>query len=243
MKGRPRAASRSRGVPASTARAATTSAVAGATVVEVLVALVLTTVLLQLSVDTLARLKATARSHDEVRTELGAQRLASRILRSELTAGMPERDWIAYPPDSVRLRAFRVTAEVCGPVGDSTLVVRPRGGRQVDPDKDSVLVLDGSGQWHPHDLTSRAVDPAACAGGGGEVWGLGTAPPETSVMARAFESGSYHLGPAELRYRRGGSGRQPITGPGLGGFVFSEGTSGLSLHRPDSVPSTRLGLR
>ncbi len=215
----------------------------GATVVEVLVALVLTTVLLQLSVDTLARLKATARSHDEARTELDAQRLASRILRSELAAGLPGRDWTSFPPDSVRLRAFRVAAEVCGSAGDSVLLVRPRGGRQVDPDKDSVLVLDASGQWHPHDLAARTVDPAACAGGGGEVWRLGAAPPEVPVVARAFESGSYHLGPSELRYRRGGSGRQPITGAGLGGFAFEGGPSGLSLDRPDGLPRTRLGPR
>jgi hypothetical protein len=31
------------------------------------------------------------------------------------------------------------------------------------------------------------------------------------VLARLFERGSYHLTGSALRYRRGGSGRQPLT--------------------------------
>jgi hypothetical protein len=35
-------------------------------------------------------------------------------------------------------------------------------------------------------------------------------PPQT-VLVRLFERGSYHLSGSALRYRRGGSGRQPLT--------------------------------
>lgn len=213
----------------------------GTTLVEVVTALLLTTAILHLSVDALSRLKAGARRHEERRMRLDARRMTTRILRAELSGGLPGLDWEAYPPDSVRLRAYRVTAEVCAPVVDSALAVRPWGGRQVDPDKDSVAVLDLGGRWHVRDVVSRVADPTACAGGG-EVWRLGDTTPQ-GVLARAFESGSYHLGPAELRYRRGGSGRQPLTGAGLLGFTLAGAHDSVDLIGPDGAPRTRLGRR
>jgi hypothetical protein len=44
-----------------------------------------------------------------------------------------------------------------------------------------------------------------------ETWRLDAPADPHAVVARLFEKGSYHLALAALRYRRGASGRQPLT--------------------------------
>jgi hypothetical protein len=119
-------------------------------------------------------------------------------------------------------------ATICESLDDSTLVVRRNSSRQVDPAKDSVLVLDVEGRWHPVDLVAVRPEPACAAApvlfegrvsSVVEHWRVRPPTPDP-VLLRVFEAGSYHLAGATLRYRRGSGGRQPLTEPALQGARF-----------------------
>jgi hypothetical protein len=144
------------------------------------------------------------------RVELAAAlRIAEVVIQGELRLAAPRSDLLAVASDSVGLRAARGSAIVCG-VADGAVLVRYRGLRQPDPEKDSVVV---AGDTTALALASSTVRPGMCDPLPGETvyrWALAAAPsPGTFLLL--FETGSYHLSGGGLRYRRGAGGRQPLT--------------------------------
>jgi hypothetical protein len=153
------------------------------------------------------------------------------ILREEVDGSLEGRDWTALDGDSMSLRVFRGHALLDPAMpGQGTVLACYRGARAPSPEKDSVLLLGVDGQWQAHDLLSRTPLSTDCEdlvhGGSSERWTL-SPNPDGAVLARVFETGSYHLADGALRYRRGEGGRQPLTpesmesgrfiGPGEGG--------------------------
>lgn len=187
----------------------------GVTLVELLVGLVIGVTVVHLA------MRAVGTVHSAHRTTLGrvdrltALRTAQLVLRREIRYGRAGRDW-TVAPDSLALRAFRGTGLVCpaGVRGD-TVIAWYRGDRHPDVRKDSVLVLDMTGRIAVAALTGVAPAGPPCHDGappGGVVaLVLDRAVAPRSVFVRVFESGSYHLSGSALRYRRGRSGRQPLT--------------------------------
>lgn len=186
----------------------------GASVPEMVVALLVGLLLVQLALVTLARIRS-AQARLAQRTDaLVALRVARHLLRAELRVGEPGRDW-HFVDDSLALRAFRGTALVCParPSADE-LLVRYAGLRGPDPAKDSLLLVTERGDVEVRALAGVAAsnDPCgAAASGPSGRWRLDREPPADVVLARLFEHGSYHLSASALRYRRGLSGRQPLT--------------------------------
>jgi hypothetical protein len=186
---------------------------AGATIAEAIVALVIGLLVLQLGLSTLARFRAAQARLVARGDALVALRIGRHVLRRELRHGMAGRDWVV-DADSVSLRAFRGTALVCqADSAAAEVVVVFSGERAPDATKDSVLFVSGEG-----DVAVRALvgvgGAAPCAGtlpGSPARWRLDRSAPHGAVAARLFERGSYHLSGAALRYRRGASGRQPLT--------------------------------
>ncbi len=186
----------------------------GASLPEAIVALLLGLLVLQLALGTLARFR-TAQADLAARTDaLVALRLGRHVLRRELRHGLPGRDWIA-DSDSLTLRAFRGTGLVChSDSAAAELVVSYRGDRAPDPSKDSVVLVTQEGRSVVRALRGTGASATPCPGwlAGRETrWRLDVAAPAGTVLARPFERGSYHLADAALRYRRGASGRQPLT--------------------------------
>ncbi len=186
---------------------------AGTSLPEALVALLVGLLVLQMGLASLARLRAAQADLMARADALVAVRVGRHVLRRELRHGVPGRDW-DVTADSLGLRAFRGTGIVCA--SDSTaaeLTVWYQGDRAPDPSKDSVLLVTGEGQVGVRALAGTGVAPAPCPGGAGTSarWRLDRAAPSGTVVARVFERGSYHLSDAALRYRRGASGRQPLT--------------------------------
>ena len=189
---------------------------AGVSAPEAIVALLLGLLVVHMGLSTLARLRTTQLRLASRTDGLVAMRAAPHILRRELRDAVPGDDW-SQDGDSLSLRAFRGTALVCPYAGPADeLTVTFRGDRRPDPTKDSVVLLDGVGGRVVRALTAvtsgsgsgcMAADSAAPL----ETWRLDAAVPPASVVARLFERGSYHLSAAALRYRRGASGRQPLT--------------------------------
>jgi prepilin-type N-terminal cleavage/methylation domain-containing protein len=186
----------------------------GFTLVELLVSLLLGSLLVGTAFRAYGTLGAVGRQVSQDAALVGALRSSRAVLRSELLTGVPSLDWSPYPPDSVRLRAFRALGTICGISPDSALIVTRRNGRRPDPGKDSVLVLDGRGDWSTVALTSWASN-ASCPGMT-ERWEVDPRPMDPALLL-LFETGSYHLSGAALRYRRGGGGRQPLTEEALPG--------------------------
>jgi hypothetical protein len=136
------------------------------------------------------------------------------VLRDELRRGVPGRDWAVFG-DSLPLRAFRGVGKVCA--NDSAaarLTVSYRGSRAPDTTKDSVLLLSSDGTSSVRALVGTGAAAASCPGPGVAArasWTLDHGAPIGTVAARVFERGSYHIASSALRYRRGSSGRQPLT--------------------------------
>ena len=187
----------------------------GATVAEVLVALICGLLVVQLSLAGLARVRSVELRLTRRSDTLAALRASRVVLRRELRFGVRGIDWVDFAPDSIRLRAFRGVGVVCTDgVLAPDLMVAWSGIRALEPEKDSVLLLTGQGAWVRADLLSvrstsdRCVtDPRTDV----ERWRLSVTPEESIVLARLFERGSYHVSGAALRYRRGRGGRQPLT--------------------------------
>jgi hypothetical protein len=186
-------------------------------VVEALVSLLLGLFVICLALTVVARQRAAVAALSRTSEALAAVRVARQVLGEEGRDGDPYRDGWAVFPDSLRLRAFRGTGYVCGP-GPTPfdVVVEVEGVRLPQPAKDSVLLLDREGRW-----TAMALDEATAASPcstdervDAELWSLSGRVPAEVVLARYFERGSYHVVDGALRYRRGQSGRQPLT-PGV----------------------------
>jgi Tfp pilus assembly protein PilV len=214
---------------------------AGVSVLEVLIALLIGLFVLQLGLETLARLRSAQAALSARADALVALRVGSHVLRRELRHGLAGRDWAASG-DSLALRAFRATAVVCA--SDSAaaeLTVRYRGDRAPDPSKDSVLVTTPEGVTTVHALVGVGAASSACAAPGvGARLRLDRGAPSGAVLARVFERGSYHLSDAALRYRRGASGRQPLT-PEVWTSATAWDLSGDRLG-VEVVPSSRGGV-
>ena len=190
------------------------SARGGVSVPEALVALLLGFFVVHFAFDTLARVTSVQARLAARSDGLVALRVARYVLRRELRHGRPGRDW-SFVDDSLSVRAFRGTALVCPSDSAATeLVVAYRGDRGADPTKDSVLLFTAAGESVVRALVSAGSAPPPCAVGpvgSLATWRLDDDAPAKIVLARLFERGSYHLSGSALRYRRGLSGRQPLT--------------------------------
>jgi hypothetical protein len=147
-----------------------------------------------------------------VRTEvIDAERTALAVMRADISFATPGD--ISFAGDSVRLRVFRALAIPCHAV-DASITVRWRGARDPDPAKDSLLVIGGSDE-PAFALTSAgtvtAVAPGCNPEHGDRLFRLTFPAPIRAGLLVAFETGSYQVVDGALRYRRGSSGRQPLT--------------------------------
>lgn len=182
--------------------------------VEALVALLLGLFLICLAMTMVARQRAAVAALDRTSDALATVRVARQLLGEDGRDGDARRDGWALSTDSLGLRAFRGVGYVCGPGATPLdLVVEVEGVRLPEPAKDSLLILGVAGEW-----TVAALDGATAAtpcssdtGRVAEIWHLSGTPPTRAVFARYFERGSYHVADEALRYRRGMSGRQPLT--------------------------------
>ena len=177
-------------------------------------ALLLGLFLIHLALTTVTELSARQAEASRRLDALTAARVTRTVLRGELDRGRPD-DWIVRD-DSLRLRAFRGTAIVCQVDSSAAaLTVGYRGDRLPEPTKDSVELIGGDGSVVrlALDGSTSTSQPCPLAEPGEEVlrWLLSGPPPAEVVVARLFESGSYHLAGSALRYRRGAGGRQPLT--------------------------------
>lgn len=185
---------------------------AGASVVEALVAALLGLFLLSLGLRTLARVRSAEAGFVARRDALVALRLSRHVLRTELGRSRAQLDW-SVDADSLSLRAFRGTALVCSiDSAAASIIVSYRGERAPDPAKDSVLLVGSDGLEVARDLVMAGAGPGCdTTGGAAGTWRLDSPAPVGTLLARLYERGSYHLSGHALRYRRGGSGRQPLT--------------------------------
>ncbi|HUF68312.1 MAG TPA: hypothetical protein VMM79_06625 [Longimicrobiales bacterium] len=143
---------------------------------------------------------------------LAARAHAGTVIVHELRTLDGRRDGFAIGGDSAALRAFRGLAIVCS--ADSVSAdVRYRGLRAPDAAKDSLLVLAGGGPERALPLTGSGSASPSCVARPGES-ALALRPGsglQSGDIVLVFERGSYHLTGGALRYRRGASGRQPLT--------------------------------
>lgn len=175
-------------------------------------------------------------------------RTAVGILQAELR-DVSADDIRGVARDSIALRVFRGFAIVCA-VSDERVVLRYRGLRAPEPEKDSLLVI-------AEERTTSfrlAGDQPLCVPRSGEQ--LITVEPvdplKEGSLVLLFESGAYHIVNRALRYRRGTEGRQPLTdeliddrrsgfSPEPGGFrILLHGAAG---HGVGSDTYIRLGNR
>ena len=186
---------------------------AGFTLLEALVALLLSCLMVSLALGTLSRHRDMLRRLGERADRLAAARTARYLLGAEARAAAGEGAW-SVGEDSLALRSFRGYALACGaPTAERELQVSAVGVRAPDPDKDSVLLLRASGGSVALALLERSASSGPCPAVVGPVqrWALSGPVPGDVVVARWFERGSYHLTAKALRYRRGLGGRQPLT--------------------------------
>jgi prepilin-type N-terminal cleavage/methylation domain-containing protein len=193
---------------------------AGVTLVETLIVLVIAGVLLGLVGRTLRHQDALVRLQAGRVAFADALRVTDVVLHGELRWADPVEDVRTLPPDSVRVRAMRAFAVVCGWQGTATLA-RLHGIRRPNPDKDSVLLVPGGNALA---LRAAAEAPDACSHGRDEaVYRLALDEPAPRGALLIFERGSYHLTNSAFRYRRGDAGRQPLTAEVLKHARFEPG--------------------
>lgn len=214
--------------------------------VEALVALILGLALLHLGLTTLHRLDRYEDRASRRQDALLSARVVSTVLRRELALGDPSVDW-SVAGDSLVLRAFRGAGVVCSVSGPNrSVTVAFSGDRVPDASKDSVEVTTASGAVLIVPLQAVRSRTEACArsspGEAVQEWVVDSVLPADAVIARPFESGSYHLSGAALRYRIGFGGRQPLT-PEVWldsgtGFDVADSTVRLTLEpRPGYGPA------
>lgn len=217
---------------------------AGSTLAEVMIALLCGLLVVQLSLAGLARVRSVGIRLTRRSETLAVLRTSRVVLRRELRFGVRGIDWVTFAPDSIRLRAFRGVGFVCPPgTAGPDVLVAWSGTRAPAPAKDSVLLLTVRGAWLRADLLSVRPTSDRCAAAPSidvQRWRLSPTPEESVVLARLFERGSYHVSGAALRYRRGRSGRQPLTPEVFdtppSGFINSGGSVALDWIRlPDGV--------
>lgn len=205
----------------------------GASIVEVLVALLVGAVVVHLALHTAAVLARTSRDVEQRSDEMRATVLAEVVLRDEIRRGAA-----VVSRDSIRLRAMRGIGVPCGRgPGPAEVVVAWRGARRPQPTKDSVEYVSDVGRRGVVDLLRATASTVVCdlSPDWGSVLVLQTDSPlpGSTVLIRVFEPGSYHLGDATLRYRSGRGGRQPLTAPAFQGdsssFTQGHGTVRLEL--------------
>lgn len=207
----------------------------GTTLVElILVAWLFGFVLLALAQFARSQGQLAAVTSHRVRAE-EVLRVTRVVLGRELRA-LASDDITALSQDSVRIRAMRGGGPVCGGAG-SDLLVRYRGVRRPDPDKDSLLLVhSGAPRGEAFRIMGVAAVPT-CDGGLSIT--LGREPARPEGMALVFEGGTYSLSGGALRYRRGAGGRQPLTEAILAsGEIRLRGRQALALElqfRPDSL--------
>ena len=150
---------------------------------------------------------AASRAARVTRTE--TVRLTAGVLRSELSALVPDQDIGGISRDTLALRLFRGFAVTCAPATPGGAVaVRFEGPRDPDPAKDSILVLP-DGPALP--LLASGQSPSTCPGSGTLLsWEL-PAPLARGTPLLLFERGVYALSSGALRLRHGREGRQPLT--------------------------------
>lgn len=206
----------------------------GTSLVEVVIALLVGALVLQLALATVAALSRSAARLERDVEALQTTLLAEIALREEVRVGTA-----VVWPDSLGVRAFRGLGVPCGsgPAGGGILV-RWRGARLPDPRKDSAEFVTASGVRSFGRLLRSEVEAAPCSRDPrfGSVRRLETdpAPPARTVLVRVFESGSYHLSDGALRYRAGRGGRQPLTPELFDARApnFSRGAAGVLLEVP-----------
>lgn len=203
---------------------------AGVSLIETLIALVITGLLLGLVAGTLRRQDSLVRLQAERIAFADAVTVTDVVLHGELRWADPRSDVRMLPPDSVQVRAVRAFAVVCGRQGSATLV-RLRGIRRPNPDKDSVLLVPSGDVLA---LRGAAEAPEDCSHGPDEdVFSLALDEPVTTGAVLIFEPGSYHLANHAFRYRSGDAGRQPLTAEVLQRAWFDSGpatAAGLGVH-------------
>lgn len=143
-----------------------------------------------------------------------AVRVASTVLAGEARYLDPIGDLLGLARDTLALRAIRGVGIVCRD-DEGRPLVRYRGMREPDPAKDQVIPAVGGGAAAALTASARVAGAAGCAARDGEEiyrWSVASDLLRPGAVLVLFETGSYHLA-ADLRYRRGAAGRQPITAP------------------------------
>lgn len=200
---------------------------AGVSLVETLIVLGITALLLGAVASTLQHQNALVRIQAERAAFADALRVMAVVLQGELRWADPLHDVPVVESGSVQLRAMRAIAVVCGWQGTATLV-RLRGIRRPDPDKDSVALVPGDDVLA---LRGAAEAPDACPHEPDEhVYRLTFDARAPRGALLVFERGSYHLVGNAFRYRRGAAGRQPLTAEVLTRVRFEPGFVSATLE-------------
>jgi type II secretory pathway component PulJ len=191
-------------------RAGSSDATGGWTVPEMLVALCLWGVVVALAAAaSVSGLRRSVRQLSWLRL-MDAVRTTDDALGSDLRLMAPSRDVDAWGGDSLALRVVRGGGVICRVEGDSVWVWY-RGLRAPDPAKDSLLLLGPGGENAVGlDAARTSTDDRCIPRAGHQLLRL-TAPGADAGVALIYERGSYHVSRGALRYRRGRSGRQPLT--------------------------------
>lgn len=209
---------------------------AGHTLAEATVALLLAAVLTAALASLFALVGRAASAHADLAARAETEMTVAAVLGEELRAATAGD--VRFGPDSVRLRAFRGQGRVCAIAG-ARVVVDYAGFRLPEPDKDSVLLVSARGEA-AHDVIGVADGscPTRAIGRGLTLTLADTVAPD-AALALTFESGAYSIHAAALRYRRGASGRQPLTAENLD--VRRSGIVG-PMARPDSMGAAVVSL-
>jgi hypothetical protein len=171
-----------------------------------------------------------------------AIRTVTAVLQGELRRATAV-DVRAAGSDSLAVRSFRGIGRICD-AGSDWLHILYRGDRLPDARKDSLLLLDGSGNARTVPLSEVRYQAAACPPVSGETPLLlrVSATAAQRGVALPFESGTYYLSARALRYRLGAEGRQPLTAElfDMRATRFGAAPHGvrLHLHAPGGVPVT-----
>ncbi|MDT8342694.1 MAG: hypothetical protein RQ751_14380 [Longimicrobiales bacterium] len=211
------------------------SAVRGATLVEVLVALLLTLFLLGLMGGLAVRQRAAGETL--MRRMEGVE--ARRVTRDLVGRTAEDGGGARMAGGELEARVFVGWAVPCAPDG-----WRYRGRRDPDPERDSLWVLGLDGGVSVHALTG--APGGGCDGLAGDERALRfeVEPPWAApALVRVFEAGRFRLSDA-LRYGRRGTPAQPLTGAVLdpaGTDLTAEGSALAVRMRVagDSLPAAR----